>query len=106
MFVYFSAFPIPVTIMSDIVPDQEPISTPGSSVELTCSADGRFGPVVTTWTSTCTGSCFVLQQSTQVSITRDVLHAVDSGIHTCTVVDDVGNTGNSTIEINVSGLLV
>ena len=87
-----------------IVPDQGPIYSPGSTVLLTCSADGQFGPVLTTWTSTCMGSCFVLQQSAQESIMKDVLHAVDSGNHTCTVVDDVGNIGNSTVEILVSGM--
>ena len=75
----------------------------GSMVALNCSADGRFGPVVTTWTSTCTGSCFVLAQSSQGLVRRDVLHAVDSGNHTCSVVDDVGNTGSATVEVQVSG---
>ena len=36
----------------------------------------------------------------------EVLHSVDSGNHTCTVMDDVGNVGNSTIEMGVSGTLV
>ena len=34
---------------------------------------------------------------------KDILHAVDSGNHTCTVVDDVGNTGSSAVELLVSG---
>lgn len=46
----------------------------------------------------------MLQQSAQDSIMKDVLHAVDSGNHTCTVVDDVGNSGNSTVEILISGI--
>lgn len=72
-------------------------------MRLMCSTDGRFGPVDTTWTSTCMGTCFVLQQSSQKLISKDVVHSVDSGNHTCTVVDDVGNTGNSTVEIRISG---
>lgn len=98
-----AAFPIPVTI-ADSLPDQGPVYSPGSELSLTCSADGRFGPFMTSWTSTCTGSCFVLQQSSQETITTAVLHSVDSGNHTCSVVDDVGNTGYSTIEVQVSGL--
>ena len=100
-FLSLSAFPIPVTITAST--GQSPVYTPGSSVQFMCSASGQFGPVVTTWTSTCSGSCFVLQQSAQQSIRKDILHAVDSGNHTCSVEDDVGNTGSSTIELLVSG---
>ncbi len=102
----FAAFPIPVTITGTGVLDQSPLYTPGSSAQFMCSASGQFGLVVTTWTSSCTASCFVLQQSAQQSIMKDILHAVDSGNHTCTVVDDVGNTGSSTIELLVSGTYI
>ena len=95
-----------MTIYAVIFPDQGPIYTPGSMVQLTCSAGGGFGPLVTNWTSTCTGSCFVLQQSTQDSIMTDILHSVDGGNHTCTVHDDVGNSGSATIEIIVSGMYI
>ena len=98
----FIAVAIPVTIM-DFNPDEGPIYSPETTVRLTCSADSRFGAVNITWTSTCTDSCFVLQQSAQASITRDILHSVDSGNHTCMVVDGVGNSGNATIEMRVSG---
>ena len=54
--------------------------------------------------STCSGDCFVLQQSSQEIVMRDVLHSVDSGNHTCSVVDDVGNTGSTTVEVLVSGM--
>ena len=97
-----TAFQIPVSI-TDSDPDQGPIYAPGSAVMLTCRADGRFGPVDTTWTSTCSGRCFVLEQAMQPSIMMDLLHAVDGGNHTCLVEDDVGNTGNSTIEMKISG---
>ncbi len=89
-------------IVSLILSNQGPIYDPGSMVQFMCSAGGGFGPVTTTWTSTCTGDCFVLQQATQEMITKDVLHVVDSGNHSCTVVDDVGNTGYSTIEVHIS----
>lgn len=83
------AFVIPVTIVDVIAPNQGPIYTPGSTVQLMCS-------------STCTGSCFVLQQTSSDTIMKDALHALDSGNHTCTVVDDFGNTGNSTFKMVVS----
>ena len=84
-------------------PDQGTEYAPGSSVQLMCSADSRFAPVITSWNSTCNGSCFVLQQMAQEVITTDVLHSADSGNHSCTVVDDVGNTGHATIEMRVIG---
>ena len=83
--------------------DLDPIYTLGSTLMLMCSVDGRYGPVNISWTSTCTGVCFVVQQSSQVLITKSVIHSVDSGNHTCTAVDDVGNTGSSTVEIRVEG---
>ncbi len=95
---------IPVMIEDAATPEQGSIYAPGSTVMLTCSADGRFGPVVITWTSTCRGNCFVLQQSAQDVIMKNALHSVDEGNHTCNVVDDFGNTGNSTFEIEVTGM--
>ena len=99
----FPAYPIMVTITNIIDSDQGPDYTPGSAVQLKCSADGPFPTAVTYWNSTCTGDCFVLQQSTQQMIMKDILHAADSGNHTCTIVDDVGNTGSATVEILVTG---
>jgi len=37
------------------------------------------------------------------TIYQMALHAIDSGTHTCSVVDAVGNVGMATIEINVIG---
>ena len=106
LFIYFifTVFHIPV-IITDSLPDQGPSYSPGSTLQLTCSVDPQFGSVVITWTSTCTGNCFVAQQSSRNSIRKDILHAVDSGNHTCMVVDDVGNTGNATLNMEVSGIL-
>ena len=81
---------------------QTSVYSPGSTVQLMCSADDRFGSVTVIWSSTCTGNCFVLQQTTQDTITTDALHVADSGNHTCSVTDEFGNTGNSTYEIIVS----
>ena len=79
--------------------------------QLTCEVDqgqsGQgivqpIGDITYTWTSTCTGSCFVNGQNNQ-SISTNALRAVDSGVHTCSVVDSVGNIGNGSIEIDVTG---
>ena len=98
-----AAYPIAVTIMDITNPDQGTEYTPGSSVHLQCLADSRFAPVVTTWNSTCNGGCFVLQQTGQQVIRTDVLHSADSGNHSCTVTDDVGNTGHTIYEMHVVG---
>ena len=99
-----SDFEIPVTIR-DNLGNRGSAYAAGSSVTLTCSADPRFGPFSTTWTSSCAGDCFILQQSSQSSVSTIVLHAADSGNHTCTVTDDVGNTGSASLFMRVSGEL-
>jgi hypothetical protein len=102
-FVSFAAYPLTVVVTSTIDPDHGPVYAPGSSIQLMCSIDGPFPIAVIRWNSTCTGDCFVLQQSAQQSIMKSILHATDSGNHTCTIIDDVGNTGSATIEVLVSG---
>ena len=88
-YIDFAAYPIMVMITNVIEPNQGPDYAPGSTVQLMCSVDGPFSTVVLMWNSTCTGNCFVLQQSSLESVMKDILHAVDSGNHTCTIVDDV-----------------
>ena len=99
----YIAFPIVVTITSTIDSTHGPVYSPGSSVQLNCSAEGTVGAVSTNWNSTCSGNCFVLQQSTPMSIRKEILHSTDTGNHTCTVSDDVGNSGVATIEMRISG---
>ena len=79
--------------------------------QLTCEIDqgqsGQgivqpIGDITYTWTSTCVGDCFVNGQNNR-SISTLALRAVDSGVHTCSVVDSVGNIGNGSIEIDVTG---
>ena len=48
----------------------------------------------------------MLQESSRNTIRKDILHAVDSGNHTCMVVDDVGNSGNATLNMQVSGMRI
>ena len=41
--------------------------------------------------------------STTQSITQTALHSVDSGNHTCSVTDALGNQGMTTIQVTVVG---
>ena len=61
------------------------------------------GAVTFEWTSTCSGNCFVLSQSTAATVSTQYLKAVDSGTHTCTVTDSIGNQGSASVEISTSG---
>ena len=61
------------------------------------------GAVTYEWTSTCSGDCFVLSQSTAATVSTQYLKAVDSGTHTCTVTDSIGNQGSASVDISTSG---
>ena len=74
----------------------------GSSVLLTCQASEGSPPLMYFWNSTCVGSCFALEETTQ-SVQESALHSGDSGIHTCSVTDYVGHSGTASIQITVSG---
>ena len=100
---YHAAYPLGVTITDLQDPTIGPEYTPGSSVIFNCTVSGAIGSSSFLWTSTCTGNCFILSQQTQHRIERDILHSVDSGNHTCTVTDDVGNSGSATLEMSVVG---
>jgi hypothetical protein len=63
-----------------------------------------IGAVTYEWTSTCSaGDCFILSQSTAATVSTQYLKAVDSGTHTCTITDSVGNQGSASVEISTSG---
>ena len=62
-----------------------------------------IGTLTYEWTSTCSGDCFTLNQSTAATVSTQYLKAVDSGTHTCTVTDGVGNQGNASARISTSG---
>ena len=78
----------------------------GSRNLLTCQAGltptPPIGAVTYEWTSTCTGECFILNQSS-ATVSTEYLKAVDSGTHMCTVTDSVGNRGNASVEISATG---
>ena len=98
-------FPLEVSIIDTLGLSQGSEYRPGSSVVLSCSVQRDFPPNSYQWSSDCGGDCFVLQQSIMSVIEKSALHAVDAGNHTCLVVDEVGNTGNDTIEIRIIGKL-
>ena len=76
-----------------------------SSINLTCTVTGMsYHPLSYQWTSTCTGNCFVPLGRTSTLI-KSSIHSIDSGNHTCTVTDALGNSGAATIEIAVTGKL-
>ena len=74
-----------------------------SSINLTCVVSGVFHPPLSyQWTSTCMGDCFVLLGRTP-TLTESSLHSIDSGNHTCSVTDALGNSGMATTEIRITG---
>ena len=82
----------------------------GTLHQLTCEVGATptspFGAVVYEWTSTCSGECFVLRMSpgtAAAAISTQFLKAVDSGTHTCTVTDSVGNRGSASVNIVTTG---
>ena len=80
-----------------------PFYRAGSALTLSCEVEevDEVG-VIYEWTSTCSGNCFVRGGTTKTVSTR-YLHSYDSGVHTCTVYDAQGYTGNTTITISVAG---
>ena len=78
----------------------------GSSVTLTCSVEGGHLPLTYTWESTCGGDCFINgQTSLSASLSQEILHSIDAGIHGCYVEDFVGHMANTTTEIEITGAL-
>ena len=72
---------------------------------LKCIAARGTGVYSYQWTSTCDDGC-VLKSGIQVTsmITRIAARSADSGIYTCTVIDNAGNNGTNAIEVQVTGM--
>ena len=79
----------------------------GTSHQLACQIGNgpvaSIGAVVYEWTSTCSGECFVLRHPGEAVVSTQYLKAVDSGTHTCTVTDSVGNQGSASMNISATG---
>lgn len=87
-------------------PDQYPNYSPphyrpASSVTLNCVVEGSTGTVRYRWSSSCQ-SCFASNGSSQ-TVSEAFLKSRDTGLHTCTVTDSVGNSGTSSEQMNVTG---
>ena len=73
-----------------------------TSVTLTCRVGlEAVQPVTYRWASSCSGQCSVAGQ-TDDTVTISLLRSIDSGTHTCTVTDNVGNTGNGSLNFKVA----
>ena len=86
---------------SDFTLPSPPFYRPASSVTLTCVAHDAIGNANYQWISTKTNS--FVQGRTEHSIMQKILTAFDSGIHTCTVTDELGNSGAGWTEMNLIG---
>ena len=74
-----------------------------TSVTLTCRVGlEAIQPVTYWWSSSCSGQCSVAGQ-TGNTVTISLLRSIDSGTYTCTVTDHVGNSGNGSLNFNVTG---
>lgn len=93
---------LPVTITSNPAHPENGVYQVGSSLSLTCMAQGGHSPLTYSWNATCDGACFTLGKKTS-SIGRDALHSTDGGNHTCMVTDYAGQSGSATVEIALSG---
>ena len=93
-----------VTIVPTYTPPPDVALSPNeyraaTSLTLTCVVVGETRTVSYEWTSSFGG------YSTSESITRGQLQSQDTGTHTCTAMDDDGNTGSGSIEVIVVGKL-
>lgn len=93
---------LPITVVASAEQHESGAYQVGSSLTLTCQAQGGHAPVTYNWNSTCVGLCFVLQETVN-NITKNALHSIDSGNHTCSATDYTGQSGSNTIPITVSG---
>lgn len=93
---------LPVTILASPGLPESGAYQAGSSLTLTCQAQGGHAPITYNWNSSCIGLCFVLGETVS-TVTKNPLHSIDSGSHTCSVTDYTGRSGNNTAPIAVSG---
>ena len=93
---------LPVTVVANTGQPASGAYQVGSSLTLTCQAQGGHAPITYNWNSTCMGLCFVLQETVN-TITKNALHSIDGGSHTCSATDFAGRSGSDSISITVSG---
>ena len=87
---------------SDFTLPSPPYYRPASSVNFTCVAHGAIGNATYQWTTTGWENSFVHGEIGQ-NVSQEILTAFDSGIHTCMVTDELGNTGSNYTEMKLFG---
>ena len=82
-----------------------PYYRPASSVSLTCVVhDDVVGDVSYLWFSTNTDS--FVNGATEETIYQELLTGFDAGNHTCTVTDEMGNTGSAHTTMKLYGKMI
>lgn len=77
------------------------------SLSLSCLASGGTSVYSYQWSSTCTSGCFLNSRSVIIpTATRDAARSTDSGLYTCTVTDNAGNSGTNSTEVDVVGKII
>ena len=90
---------------SDFHLPSPPYYRPASSVSLTCVAPtDAVGDISYLWFSTNTDS--FVNGASEETVSQDILTAFDAGYHTCTVTDEVGNTGCAHTTMKLFGKLI
>ena len=87
---------------ADFTLPSPPYFRPATSVVLTCYVEGASRNVSYLWSSTNPNSSFVVNQTTS-TVSETMLTSNDTGNHTCSVSDSDGNSGSSTIEMQLIG---
>ena len=78
------------------------IITAAQSLSINCEVFGGTGVYSYQWSSNCTGSCFITGQ-VSAEVMTNAARSSDSGVHSCTVSDDAGNSGSGSTVISVEG---
>ena len=74
----------------------------GSTATLICHVENVTGPVSYHWSSTSTH--FFAYNSTAMFNRKRLLSAADAGVHTCTVTDSQGNSGQASLPMMFEGI--
>ena len=82
---------------------QEPHHILGSTATLICYTPTATGPLSYLWSST--SNDFFAYNSTSMFNKKRLLSSADAGIHTCTVTDAYGNSGQANMEMKFDGTL-
>ena len=106
--VYFftghSPLEVEIAVLTD--PGGDPSIPPsdyslGSTATLICRIENVTGPVSYNWSST--NANFFAQNSTAMFNRKRLLTAADAGVHTCTVTDFQGNSGQGSLAMMFEG---